>query len=360
MRKLALALALLAVVALCGACSMKVTPAPGQAPLRLAPGAKFNVGEITDRTGFKFAEGDEDAFVLTEAMSRALQKALAAAFLEGGPMTVKVDLTGYAPGNAFARWLLPGAGATKLDVLVVVLDETGLETGRFTAERSIGFGGAYTAGAYKYVFDEVATAVAGHLAASLGQSGQAAGTTPPAAAAVGAAAPGTAPEAGQTAVLKILATIAVTSLDGAPVHWKATGTGAWAEVSVPAGRRELVLDYSRRVPAQGAGIPAAAALDGEHYRNGILIDYDFRPGRVYEMVAAEGPEARGFAGMFEDLLGSMADSASRRLQIGIRDVTDGAGEFTWVETRGAPGYETAEPPPDVPAPPAAPKPGPVQ
>ena len=91
-------------------------------------------------------------------MREALEKALRAkgALGEEAPWLVKVELVDYAPGNAFARWLLPGAGATKLKAVATVVDSEGSRAATIPVERSIGFGGAYTIGAWKYVFDEVA------------------------------------------------------------------------------------------------------------------------------------------------------------------------------------------------------------
>jgi hypothetical protein len=120
----------------------------------------FSVGQVTDNSGFKFPEGETETVVLTQAMAEALEKSLRAqGNLGDGQWIINVDITEYSPGNAFARWLLPGAGATVLGVVANIVDQNGLPAARIPIERSIGFGGAYTVGAWKYVFNEVAEAI---------------------------------------------------------------------------------------------------------------------------------------------------------------------------------------------------------
>lgn len=75
--------------------------------------AKFESVEVTDRTGYVFDE-DEDKIVLAEEMQSELSSALATEGILGSEYTIKTEILEYAPGNALTRWLLPGAGATKL------------------------------------------------------------------------------------------------------------------------------------------------------------------------------------------------------------------------------------------------------
>ena len=58
-------------------CSMKTRydGGIGGAP-EVEPTASFSVGAMTDNSGFKFDEGDENAFSLTDALAEALSKAL--------------------------------------------------------------------------------------------------------------------------------------------------------------------------------------------------------------------------------------------------------------------------------------------
>lgn len=88
--------------------------------------------------------------------------ALTAALAFDGLNSDKTDfviitkITGYAPGNAFTRWVIPGAGATTLSTESIVYTIDNVEIARIPVERSIAAGGGYTINAWKYVFEEVA------------------------------------------------------------------------------------------------------------------------------------------------------------------------------------------------------------
>ncbi|MDR0548715.1 MAG: DUF4410 domain-containing protein [Deltaproteobacteria bacterium] len=148
-------------------CSTKSSYIPTPDAVKIEPGAKFSVGEITDNSGFKFPPGETETVDLKTAMADALRKALLAkGIYEEGQWVVTVQILEYSPGNAFARWLLPGAGATKLKVVAHVLSQDGTRSAQIPVERFIGFGGAYTVGAWKYVFDEVALEMVNVLSSS--------------------------------------------------------------------------------------------------------------------------------------------------------------------------------------------------
>jgi hypothetical protein len=143
------------------ACSTKASYIHTPGAAHIDPSSKFSVGEIVDRTGFSFPADESDKFELNEAMSSALKKALEnkTALGDETQYTINVVLVAYAPGNAFHRWLLPGLGETKLNVVASVVDLEGREIAKIPVERSIAAGGGYTIGAFKYVFDEVAMAI---------------------------------------------------------------------------------------------------------------------------------------------------------------------------------------------------------
>ena len=134
----------------------------------LAPGAQaantadgFKVGQVNDLSGFQFKPNDKDAFSLEEAMSAALGSALNKQGLTGaGQYSVNVNILAYAPGSAFVRWLMPGAGATRLSVEALIADKNGVQTAKIPVERHISAGGGYTIGAYKYIFEDVAQEIA--------------------------------------------------------------------------------------------------------------------------------------------------------------------------------------------------------
>lgn len=130
--------------------------------------------------------------------------------------------------------------------------------------------------------------------------------------------------ADETCVLKVLATLTVLDFDGEAVNWKADSYDHWAEVRIPQGRHTFTLNYRRDVGN-------SQSFD-YHYRNAIVVSYaKFKAGHSYEMVAAEGAEAGGFAGLFTNMLQAMYDTVNKSLRIGIRDVTaDPDGEFEWL------------------------------
>ncbi|MDR1081713.1 MAG: DUF4410 domain-containing protein [Deltaproteobacteria bacterium] len=162
-------------------CSTKTTFIPISGAPNISPSSTFRVGEITDKSGFTFPADEDEVIDLKQAMTESLRKALAAkeALAAGGaiaaegasaaggaiaaegpaPWTIAVDIIKYEPGNAFSRWLMPGAGSTKLSTVAYISDKNAQQVAKISVERSIGFGGAYTIGAWKYVFDEVATEI---------------------------------------------------------------------------------------------------------------------------------------------------------------------------------------------------------
>ncbi|MDR3154537.1 MAG: DUF4410 domain-containing protein [Deltaproteobacteria bacterium] len=181
-------------------CSMKSSYIQTPGSPEVPAGARFAVGEITDSSGFEFPPDEKETVDLRQAMGDSLRKALEAkgALAEesrasreavvsqsqeakesqgaqdaqdGGvgletrnsQWTIDVEIKEYAPGNAFARWLMPGLGKTKLSVLARIEDPEGNAAARIPVERSIAMGGGFTIGAWKYVFDEVANELVGVL-----------------------------------------------------------------------------------------------------------------------------------------------------------------------------------------------------
>jgi hypothetical protein len=184
-----LCLLFLSLTILVGGCSTKGSYIPTSNAKEVAADSIFSIGEITDSSGFEFPADQKEVIVLKDAMREALKKALAAKGALGEAAaeeeaeeakeveaavnySLNVNIVSYAPGNAFARWLLPGAGATKLGVLASVLAQDGVLVAKMPVERSIGFGGAYTVGAWKHVFDEVATEIADYLTNPAKRQGQ--------------------------------------------------------------------------------------------------------------------------------------------------------------------------------------------
>jgi hypothetical protein len=153
---LALVLALVILTAACGTKSTYI-PTPGAQTLNQADG--FKVGQVSDLSGFQFKAGDSDAFDLKDAMTSALRAAIAGQGLTGDGYSVDVNILAYEPGSAFARWLMPGAGATKLTVEASIADKSGAQVAKIPVERHISAGGGFTIGADKYIFEDVAKAI---------------------------------------------------------------------------------------------------------------------------------------------------------------------------------------------------------
>jgi hypothetical protein len=138
-----------------------------QSAYHLAPGASavssastFSVGEVKDKSGFRFPQGEE-SFDLANTMRSALQDELYKnSMLSGtGQYIISVNILSYAPGNAFKRWVSPFGGssaATNLSVNASILDTKGTKIADIPVSRNISLGGAFTIGAYKTVFNDVA------------------------------------------------------------------------------------------------------------------------------------------------------------------------------------------------------------
>lgn len=145
---------LLLVLPACGAVRHGFEPQTGTV---LPAEARFTVGEIANVSGETFEE-DVITF-LREALVRKLREnRLYHEGEEGVPqLVITARIVDYEPGNAFKRWLLPGFGSTVLSVEGEVTDpESGRILGSFDARRTISWGGGYSVGAWKWIFDWVA------------------------------------------------------------------------------------------------------------------------------------------------------------------------------------------------------------
>ena len=147
---------------LAAGCGTKSSYMPTPSLEALNPYGGFRVGQVNDSSGYKFPRGHENAFDLEDAMTSALRAELTRQGLaaDNGLYTINVNILAYVPGNAFARYLLPGAGATKLYVEALILDKNYIEAAKIPVYRHIGVGGAFTIGAHKYVFEDVAKEIA--------------------------------------------------------------------------------------------------------------------------------------------------------------------------------------------------------
>ena len=154
----------------CGGLGLSMKDESGLLP---KPGALVELKDVTNATGQTF-DGDVEA-MLRGAMRTALQDERLQWTNGSQPHRFGLDLriVEYRPGNAFKRWLLPGYGSTVLGVEGILRDaQTGATAATFVHERSVHFGGAYTIGAWSYVFDDVADDIAHGLKIRIEQGGQ--------------------------------------------------------------------------------------------------------------------------------------------------------------------------------------------
>lgn len=156
MKALVLSIFVIASLVMAG-CSTKSNLHRAPEATHLAADSKFKIGETVDASGFVFSDPREK-FSLSEAMAGSLNSALSMEGLSASnaKYIVKTKVIEYAPGNAFTRWMLPGAGATKLSTECTVYTTDNIEIARIPVQRSIAAGGGYTIDAWKYVFDDVA------------------------------------------------------------------------------------------------------------------------------------------------------------------------------------------------------------
>lgn len=134
----------------------------------LKPGisATFRVGDVVDAAS-KDKRGDHADFdIATEMRARLIEELGKSKLLaregDSAVYVLNARITDYQPGDAFKRWLAPGLGST---IAVVECDvyQGQDKVGTIRANRSVEFGGAYTAGAWKSIFASVAEDIVGEI-----------------------------------------------------------------------------------------------------------------------------------------------------------------------------------------------------
>ncbi|UTF51796.1 DUF4410 domain-containing protein [Desulfomicrobium sp. ZS1] len=119
----------------------------------------FSIGEIKDSSNYSPGKNDpaiEPSEMMRSALKNELTKKGYFAEKSENVSTINIEILNYAPGNAFARWLFPGAGASKLKIQTALVDCKNIEIANIPIDRSIAAGGGYTIGAWEYVFTDVA------------------------------------------------------------------------------------------------------------------------------------------------------------------------------------------------------------
>jgi hypothetical protein len=135
----------------CGTVQHKVTFQDNYSPQAQT---KIEVGQVTNQTIQTFDVDIEQ--LLREALAEALQKeALLWDGSTGDRLILNSKIIEYDKGNAFMRWLVPGAGSTAL-VIRCDLKEGDKVVGSAEAKRTVDAGGLYTLGAWKTIFGSVA------------------------------------------------------------------------------------------------------------------------------------------------------------------------------------------------------------
>jgi hypothetical protein len=135
--------------------------------LTARPLTKFQIGNVQNLTGQTF-EAD-----VPQMFKDALQLALNDANLlgpagSGEAVLLNSNIVEYKPGSALKRWVMPGWGSTVFKVRVDLQESgTGKDLGHVEAERSIGFGGLLTVGAWKNIVTDTAQDVVKELRAKM-------------------------------------------------------------------------------------------------------------------------------------------------------------------------------------------------
>lgn len=148
-------------------CATKSSFEPANSSVKIPSTAKFKLGEIQDNSGFSASSEDIEP---VKAMKDALLAELNKAGLNGGDYIINVELTEYQPGNAFARWLLPGLGGTYLKTKTTIIDPESKILAIIPVNRTVAAGGAFTIGAWRECFQDVAIEIVKVLEREMGIS----------------------------------------------------------------------------------------------------------------------------------------------------------------------------------------------
>jgi len=134
----------------------------------LRPGTQIEIGSVTNETEHDFDLDVEQ--MLTDALTKKLRKE-GLLWEEGNSakLTLDAQIIDYKKGSAFQRWLWPGWGKTDLIVHCNLKDEN-KTVGTLQAKGSVAWGGGFTIGAWRDIFDGVAKKVVRDLRKKLKSS----------------------------------------------------------------------------------------------------------------------------------------------------------------------------------------------
>ncbi|CAN0628640.1 conserved protein of unknown function [Burkholderia multivorans] len=119
-------------------------------PVVLADGRmQVQMRSCVDRTGNPRRDLGREA---TDAFAEKLRLATEFEMIANGRYVLNCDISGFAEGSAFKRWLMPGWGATTAQVAVMITDAmTGETVGIARGTANVAGGGLYTLGADKVI-----------------------------------------------------------------------------------------------------------------------------------------------------------------------------------------------------------------
>ncbi|TDT88369.1 DUF4410 domain-containing protein [Pseudodesulfovibrio indicus] len=167
MKKALLCLTLVVVLAGCGTRQHNMIFDNGGTSLPAS--SKYSVGSARNASGFVFSDDDE-GLDIAESMKTALVDELNREGLyqeENPDYSIDVTVKKYEPGNAFGRWLMPGAGSTVLEVSSQVR-ACESPVGHIETKNTVEAGGVYTVGAWKDIFKDAAEEIVKELKESMG------------------------------------------------------------------------------------------------------------------------------------------------------------------------------------------------
>ncbi|MDH3280585.1 MAG: DUF4410 domain-containing protein [Gammaproteobacteria bacterium] len=164
--KAGLCLVFIAALAACGTVRHEAQLESGYVPPALA---RVELGDVSNATGNSY-DIDIETMLADALMERLAKENLLATTSDSEPLTLRVEIVEYAKGSATLRWLAPGAGKTVLEVRCELLDGEKI-IGSADARRSVAWGGAYSAGAWKSIFRDVADDVVKDVATRLQPQG---------------------------------------------------------------------------------------------------------------------------------------------------------------------------------------------
>lgn len=124
------------------------------------------LAKTTNETGKQYDIDITD--MLSKDLEEQLRKnALFSPVKNSGDIVLLNKIVKYEKGNAFKRWLFPGAGSTILIISSEIQDYEGNIVGSIASEHSVVVGGAFTIGAWKSIFQTASRDIVDKLIAKL-------------------------------------------------------------------------------------------------------------------------------------------------------------------------------------------------